>query len=1070
MPLSREYRSVRPLLAARVWAGLLPIPYQHPMTTFLRFLHVLVIAGLLAAAAPGTLFAQTVTPSADASTLLPAETPVAVNTPDAAEVELTAQVDALLARMSVADRIGQLFLITFEGSNTDFDSDIAELIHGYRVGGVVLSPRNGNFSNEKGIDTPAQVATLTNQLQALAYGVLLPTDQALPDSWSSVWPPADAVSLEQMTSVSPINLPLFIAVEQAGDGLPSTALRRGFTPIPSQMALGATWNPELTNQVGQIVGRELEAVGINLLLGPTLDVLEQPRPDVVGTLGIHSFGGDPYWVSQMGRAYIAGVHTGSGGRLATVARHFPGAGDADRLQNQEVPTVQRPAEELRRIALPPFLAVTRGASSILRSNGELSATDALMSGHVRYNGFQGNSLGRNTPISLAPELGTVLEQEGFAEWRAQGGLMVSNMLGAPSIRRHYDPSLAEFPYRRVAADAFSAGHDLLYLGRFSLDDRWESQKQNIKETIGYFQERYGRDQGFAAQVDAAVRRSLRLKLRLYRAGLNGARDERSSLPIIAPASVLIRAGDLAPLEETNRSVSLGVVSQVARDSFTLLYPDPANASDAVSMAPQAGDQILIVTDSRLMRECDDCMAEAAVGPEEIAAIIERLYGPNGIGQVQPEQLNNMAFSDLAQLLDADQAAAVAEEPGDAVTATPTLPAETPVALPAVEAESIEGATPPLPGLDKNAKNNMLLEKANWIIFAMLDVNSASYPTSDVVKRFLSRRGSRLADKHIAVIALHAPYFLDATEISKLNGYYAAYSKTQPFLESAVRALFRSFSPVGAPPVSVPGTRFGNLSERLQPDPAQSIDLIMSVPDGALLVDTNAADQGPQPEIVAGQTIRVQIGPIFDRNGKSVRNGTPVELRLTDGNNSIEPMVETVQTQNGLATRDIVLGTPGMVQITARAGDALSPQNIMLNVLGPAPEAVAAVPVTTTSAFTSAADMSATLAMPVTGIGDGAAVPPNGRRVNGVSLMVALLTMVAMSSLLLIVQVRVLPRQSLVHGILWAVNCGLVGYILYGLGLVPGGTWLYNSLHVWGSGLVVFISMLLPLVWLQLRAE
>lgn len=31
MPLSREYRSVRPLLAARVWAGLLPIPYQHTL-------------------------------------------------------------------------------------------------------------------------------------------------------------------------------------------------------------------------------------------------------------------------------------------------------------------------------------------------------------------------------------------------------------------------------------------------------------------------------------------------------------------------------------------------------------------------------------------------------------------------------------------------------------------------------------------------------------------------------------------------------------------------------------------------------------------------------------------------------------------------------------------------------------------------------------------------------------------------------------------------------------------------------------------------------------------------------
>jgi hypothetical protein len=86
------------------------------------------------------------------------------------------------------------------------------------------------------------------------------------------------------------------------------------------------------------------------------------------------------------------------------------------------------------------------------------------------------------------------------------------------------------------------------------------------------------------------------------------------------------------------------------------------------------------------------------------------------------------------------------------------------------------------------------------------------------------------------------------------------------------------------------------------------------------------------------------------------------------------------------------------------------------------------------------------------------------------LVVALMTMLATISLLLVVQVRVLPRQTLVHSMLWAVNCGLAAYILYGLGLLPGGGWLQGSLRVWGVGLVVFIAMLLPLVWLQLRTN
>jgi beta-N-acetylhexosaminidase len=289
---------------------------------------------------PHPIQAQTVSPLPTVAppALLPTITPVSADA-----TALAGQVDAILEQMSVADRVGQLFIIGFEGSSAGFDSDIAELIYGYRVGGVVLSTRNNNFVNERGFATPTQVATLVNRLQALTFGLLLPADRALEPVSDETWPPPGSVSMEQVTTVPPVNLPLLVAVEQNGDGLPTTMLRRGFSPLPSAMALGATWNPELTYQVGQIIGRELNAVGVNLLLGPNLNVLDQPNTGAVGTLGLQSFGGDPDWVSQMGRAYIAGVHVGSGRQVATIAKYFPGAGDADRLPDQEVATVQRSA-------------------------------------------------------------------------------------------------------------------------------------------------------------------------------------------------------------------------------------------------------------------------------------------------------------------------------------------------------------------------------------------------------------------------------------------------------------------------------------------------------------------------------------------------------------------------------------------------------------------------------------------------------------------------------------------------------------------------------------------------------
>ncbi len=52
----------------------------------------------------------------------------------------TADVQALMSKMTAADKVGQLFLVTFMGSSAADNSDIAILVRDYRVGGVVLLP------------------------------------------------------------------------------------------------------------------------------------------------------------------------------------------------------------------------------------------------------------------------------------------------------------------------------------------------------------------------------------------------------------------------------------------------------------------------------------------------------------------------------------------------------------------------------------------------------------------------------------------------------------------------------------------------------------------------------------------------------------------------------------------------------------------------------------------------------------------------------------------------------------------------------------------------------------------
>jgi beta-N-acetylhexosaminidase len=372
-------------------------------------------------------------------------------------------------------------------------------------------------------------------------------------------------------------------------------------------------------------------------------------------------------------------------------------------------------------------------------------------------------------------------------------------------------------------------------------------------------------------------------------------------------------------------------------------------------------------------------------------------------------------------------------------------------------------------VDANTRTQQALDEATWIIFAMLDVDTATYPMSDVVKRFLNQPGVQLADKRIVVLALHAPYFLDATEISKLAGYYGVYGKTQPFLESAVRALFRAYTPSGAPSVSVAGTRFANLAERLNPDPLQPIDLLVLAPDGKILAGEATSAGASLPVVEAGTLIRIQTGTIVDHNRHPVRNGTPVEVEVAYADEAAAREVETVVTQNsGVAVRDVVLTRGGVVQISARAGDAVSMETIALSVQG-GNVAVATPPPAET--VTQSAPISVAIAPTLTvESSQSADVAVDGAPMTLVSLVIALLTMTATIGLLLVVLVRVLPRQTLVHSMLWAVNCGLAAYILYGLGLLPGGYWLQGSLRVWGTGLVDFIAMLLPLVWLQLRTN
>jgi beta-N-acetylhexosaminidase len=359
----------------------------------------------------------------------------------------------LLSTMSAQQKVGQLFLVSMNGVDISPDSHIYELIADRFIGGVVLSAENDNFSIASDDPTAilAETAKLTRGLQEISLSRSLP--------------------LTTTETTLSTNIPLLIGISQEGDGYSTDQILSGVTPLPDLMAIGATWNPDLSYQVGEVLGQELSALGFNLLLGPVLDVLEPTNIEGFNDLGTRTFGGNPYWVSRLGQAYIQGIHAGSLGRLAVIAKHFPGHGASDRLPEDEVVTIRKTLEQLVAYELVPFFAVTGYAPS------QDAVTDGLLSAHIRYQGFQGNIRPATRPVSFDPDaMNQLLEIPALSTWRTNGGLMVSDNLGSDAMRNFYDLTGQVFDLpRRVALNSFLAGNDLLYVSDFSSADQSDSE-------------------------------------------------------------------------------------------------------------------------------------------------------------------------------------------------------------------------------------------------------------------------------------------------------------------------------------------------------------------------------------------------------------------------------------------------------------------------------------------------------------------------------------------------------------------------------------------------------------------
>lgn len=232
---------------------------------------------------------------------------------------LTLKADSILSGMTLEERVGQCLMPSIPSSSETHNvQTLQKWIQDYHIGGVVL---------QKGDLTSAKL------LSEIGENARIPLLVGIDAEWG-----------------------LGMRLEDA----PKYPKNGNITKESGEVALF---------DYGQQIARECKEIGINLVLGPVIDVTSR-RTGIIGT---RSFGGDPELVSAFGIAYAKGVESGG---IISVAKHFPGHGGANQDSHYETAKLNRSLSALDTIDLTPFRNyISSGLSGIMAGHIQIPAID-----------------------------------------------------------------------------------------------------------------------------------------------------------------------------------------------------------------------------------------------------------------------------------------------------------------------------------------------------------------------------------------------------------------------------------------------------------------------------------------------------------------------------------------------------------------------------------------------------------------------------------------------------------------------------------------------------------------------
>ena len=238
-------------------------------------------------------------------------------------------VDSILARMTVAEKLGQLNQLSGAGSPTGpGGGERAMRMQQLRAGGI------GSFLNVVGADT-------TRALQKIA--------------------------VEQTR----MHIPLLFGLD----------VIHGFRTIfPVPLGEAASFDPATAQRAARVAAVEAAASGVDWTFAPMMDIARDPRWGRI----VEGAGEDPYLGEQFAAARVRGFQGNdlrARDALAATAKHFAAYGAAEGGRDYNVAEVSE--RTLRDVYLPPFhAAACAGVATFMASFNEIAGVPSHANRHL----------------------------------------------------------------------------------------------------------------------------------------------------------------------------------------------------------------------------------------------------------------------------------------------------------------------------------------------------------------------------------------------------------------------------------------------------------------------------------------------------------------------------------------------------------------------------------------------------------------------------------------------------------------------------------------------------------------